>query len=331
MRAQKYLSLLMIAFVAILMSCSKEKTPSEVKPQPQPQPVETKKYTVSFSMAGEVTLTSDPLTKASTNDVYGINVYYDKNKDGNINAAYAYGMFDNVASMKIELLEGYKYKFECTLVKDAKTKLEKSNVGKFEAPFGQILENKFVTGGNVSMSGIKSGKARLKGSSKDTNIPPLDRYYGETTNYTPAQNGTVQIELTRCVFGARFIVTGVVEGTLNASWNDWTVSTTTDYESDEIIYTFPDVYTCWQNKDNITLDATVKADYKSNRGSNWDISISKSFQFKRKVLTSVNISVSPDLSGANFNITEEDLAGDNNIDIGLDGDGIIIVDVEPSV
>lgn len=316
-------------FIVTIVSCSKEKTPSELTPQPQP--VETKKYTVSFSMAGEVTLTSDPLTKASSNDVYGINVYYDKNKDGNINTAYAYGMFDNTSDMKIELLEGYKYKFECTLVKDAKTKLEKSSVGKYEAPFGQILENKFVTGGGISMSGIKSGKARMKGDTKDSAIPRLDRYYGETTNYSPTSNGTVQIELARCVFGAKFVITGVVDGTLNSSWNDWSVSTTTDYESEEVIYSFPDVYTCWNNKNNATLDATVMAEYKSNRGSGWDLTINKSFQFKRKVLTTVNITVTPDLSGANFNIIEEVLAGDNYIDIGLDGDGIVIVDVDPSV
>ena len=114
---------ILLCFLAIcLLSC--EKDPSS----------QVEEYIdVALSFGGEVTVTTEPLGKAGTptNDLYGINVYYDKNKDGNINTAYGYGLFDNIPDMTISLLSGYKYKFECTLVKDGKTKLQSSNVGKY--------------------------------------------------------------------------------------------------------------------------------------------------------------------------------------------------------
>lgn len=83
---------------------------------------------VSLAMAGDITVVETPLSKAAgakteSKDIYGISVYYDRGKDGNINDVYGYGLFDNVADMKISLLTGYKYKFVCSMVKDGKAKL----------------------------------------------------------------------------------------------------------------------------------------------------------------------------------------------------------------
>lgn len=83
---------------------------------------------VSLAMAGDITIVETPLSKAAgaeteSKDIYGISVYYDKEKDGNINDVYGYGLFDNVADMKISLLTGYKYKFVCSMIKDGKDKL----------------------------------------------------------------------------------------------------------------------------------------------------------------------------------------------------------------
>lgn len=290
---------------------------------------------VALSFGGEVTVTTEPLGKAGTptNDLYGINVYYDKNKDGNINTAYGYGLFDNIPDMTISLLSGYKYKFECTLVKDGKTKLQSSNVGKYEAPFGQLLENKFTLGTTTVMSGIKSGSSRLKGESSNTETPKLDRYYGETTDYVPSKGGRVTINLIRTVFGAKFIVTGLVnDGTLTASCgNYWSLTTTENVEGNTIIYTFPDVFACWQNKDSYTLNGTVSIKYDSNRGDWWDISKQQTVTWKRNTLTTVTISVSPDLSGGTFTFNEEEMGSDNVIDLGINGDGLIDVNVDPNV
>ena len=87
---------------------------------------------VSFAFKGDITIEESPLFKAAgeeteSTDLYGINVYYDKERDGNINDVYGYGLFDNIADMNISLLTGYKYKFVCSLVKDGKNKVAYNN------------------------------------------------------------------------------------------------------------------------------------------------------------------------------------------------------------
>ena len=80
--------------------------------------------TVSLNLDGDfdVTVDQDPLskvsTKASSNDVYGVNVTWDSNPN-----YYAYGLFDNVQDMHITLLSNHTYSFYVTLVKDAKNSL----------------------------------------------------------------------------------------------------------------------------------------------------------------------------------------------------------------
>lgn len=91
-----------------------------------------KTVNVSFAFKGDITVEESPLSKSAgeeteSTDLYGINVYYDKERDGNINDVYGYGLFDNIADMNISLLTGYKYKFVCSLVKDGKNEVAYNN------------------------------------------------------------------------------------------------------------------------------------------------------------------------------------------------------------
>ena len=122
--------LLFLAVAAVAVSCSKvdltdnpPQTGNDGEQTEQPEYV-----TVSFAMKGEVTVDERPLSRAAgketeSRDLYGINIYYDKEQDGVINDPYGYGLFDNVDDMVASLLTGYKYKFVCTLVKEGKDKL----------------------------------------------------------------------------------------------------------------------------------------------------------------------------------------------------------------
>ena len=47
-------------------------------------------------------------------------------------------------------------------------------------------------------------------------------------------------------------------------------------------------------------------------------------------MTTVTINVSPDLSKANLSFTEEPLGDDNDINIGINTDGLIDIIVNPS-
>ena len=93
-----------------------------------------------------------PLRLVAPKKIYGINVYYKKDGDTQYQN-YAYGLFDNIEDMTISLIGGYKYKFECSMVKnDADTLYHDDSM--YYAPFhqgklnydiykGTILENKF--------------------------------------------------------------------------------------------------------------------------------------------------------------------------------------------
>ena len=59
------------------------------------------------------------------------------------------------------------------------------------------------------------------------------------------------------------------------------------------------------------------------------MSQSKDIQFKRNVMTTVNIDLNPDLSRAKFSVTEEPMDEDNVIDMGINTDGLIDIVVKP--
>ena len=122
----------MLPLVALLLaSCEKTKVDTIPETGDTPQSVgET--VNVSFAFKGDITVEESPLSKSAgeeteSTDLYGISVYYDKERDGNIDDVYGYGLFDNIADMNISLLTGYKYKFVCSLVKDGKNEVAYNN------------------------------------------------------------------------------------------------------------------------------------------------------------------------------------------------------------
>ena len=305
--------------------------------------------TVTLNLRGDFVLdvTQGPLTKATSTDAYGINVYYDKQSDGKTDDVYAYGLFDNVASMNITLLSGHKYKFTCALIKDAKNVLYYgqafgNSYSGYAYPFqtsssgSTPISNRFIINeDNIYLSGLGIGGVHLKSDSSPsynyaTNYASVNRFYGETDQYEPVQNGTVDIYLKRVVFGAKLIVTGVQNGSVYLDCNP-VIHTTiySDYSSPETIYTFYDPYDCWKNETPMTSNLTIS--YKSDRGGTlWNLSKSQSVTFKRNVMTTISINLTHDLSDATFVLSEEPFGDENDITIGINTDGLIDIIVNPN-
>lgn len=316
-----------------------QKTDSELAPG--------KPVTVALNLTGDFDLdvSQDPLSRAgSTDDAYALNVYYDKEGDGVQNDIYAYGLFDNVADMTITLLSGHKYKFICSMVKGAKTSIYYGQAfnnaySGYAYPFqtsasnSTLIGNAFIIGTSTYFTGLGSGKTHIASTtspstSNYTTYPKVNRYYGVTTDYVPVPNGTIDIYLKRIVFGAKFVVSGVEQGTLTLTAGDFYSATyTQDNAGTEQIYTFPDVAGVYSN--DLPLVATISLNYDSNRGVLWDLNQSQNVQFKRNVMTTVNVVLSPDLSGASLSISEEALSEENVIDMGLNADGLIDIVVNP--
>ncbi len=300
--------------------------------------------TVHLGTTGEIQTKS-----AGTDDLYGINVYYDPSRDGNSNTHYAYGIFDNKDDMSINLLSGYTYKFECTLVKGGKTTLYCGQYGEntfsgYAKPFqtnaseSSKLSNSFVYGTDY-LSGITSGAATVKSSLtgyEDKEMPSIQRYYGEVSGYKPVSGGVVKVPLKKTVFGIRIIIDKVPEGQLNA---DCVINSNSEkilsgvsksklYDSGAIIYSFPDVRDCWENE--TALDATVNWNFTSSVFDQWNQNGTEKVSFKRNTLTTITVSCTPDNSSGSVGINEETIGEDNNIYLYLNSDGVIVVGVDPS-
>ena len=312
-------------------------------------PTGTEEYvTVSLAMAGEVTVSEEPLGRAGTEgkDLYGINVYYDREKDGQSDDIYGYGLFDCVDSMRLSLLTGYTYKFVCTLVKDGKEKVYEEYSGSYSYPFMRQssyssnletdLDNHFVIGTESHFSGLGDGYTHLKDekSYEPRSCPPTERYYGETEGYKPTANGTVVINLKRCSYGVKFVVKGVTDGTLDVSMgsyaNSFSVSTP-EAESEGVIYTFSDVDGCWKSETDYSVDATLSLRWR--RGNNVTQTLEKQqVTLKRNVMTTVTIDLNGSTGDSFIGINPENTPmTDEKVDFTIDADGQEDTEVRPGV
>lgn len=321
--------------------------------------------------------------ETESTDLYGISVYYDEERDGKINDVYGYGLFDNIADMNISLLTGYKYKFVCSLVKDGKNEVAYNYRSSFSTIEGYCMpfcnsyqsyredsfnysypssssfssssyptpvKNEFILGGSSHLTGL--GKGGTNNFKEYTSIydykqyPETDRYYGETTDYTPTEGGVVSIEMKRCVFGMKLNVTGVTDGSLRIFFDDNSGSTTdyfsayividnitSDYAAEEYIYTFEDVYQCWS-------DAMLSNTYYKNmymhviweRGNSVTQTLeTQQVSFKRNVLTTVNINLNgaSDENGFNLDIESGEMT-EENADFEYDAGDMDDTPVEPT-
>lgn len=387
-----------------IVSCNRVEIDATAGTEDTPQSV-GERVNVSFAFKGDITIEESPLSKAAgeeteSTDLYGISVYYDKERDGNINDVYGYGLFDNIADMNISLLTGYKYKFVCSLVKDGKNEVA-FNIYGFDygsdytktqgyclpfcnspqyyredsfnysyPPYNSYsfyptpVENEFILGSSYHLTGLGKGGTHNFKAGKETiygtkihrwtydndgykQYPETDRYYGETTDYVPTEGGVVSIEMKRCVFGMKLNVTGVTDGSLTIFFDDESSNSSTsnsyayffydditsDYSTEEAIYTFEDIYQCWS-------DAMLGNTYYKNmymhviweRGNSVTQTLeTKQVSFKRNVLTTVNVTLNgaSDENGFNLDIESGEMT-DENVDFEYDAGDMEDTPVEPT-
>lgn len=313
---KKLMSILWLTCGLLLTACSSDDEVNNVQPNDMPETVE-----ISLSMSGDVITTSDsPITRASETKkkIYGINVYYREGNDGDYNY-YAYGLFDNVADMKISLISKYNYKFECTIVQDDADKLYYSEADgriQYSYPFvsnwnNTNLLNKFIvsTTSSIHLEYIKSGRTSvlLGIGSRIRDYPATDRLYGELSGYVPQTNGTATIPMKRTAFGAKFVINPPADGTLNVRCDEFfSVDVAAGGEANTIaesLYAFSDVYSCWQQTEDYTQNFTVYLTWKRSNGATQ--TFSQNVTMKRNVMTTVNVNVNGSTNDSTIGFTED--------------------------
>ena len=350
----KIFRLIGILFIgSTLFSCSNNE--DELPPKEQEQ-TNQETYTISFNLGGEFISTSEtPLsrTEVAPKKIYGINVYY--KKDGDMNYQnYAYGLFDNIEDMTISLIEGHKYKFECSMVReDADTLYHDNEI--YYAPFNQLgitnhkyrgiaLENKFniSTTNYVYFGGLKIGTMSTSGYYDyydcQSDYPKSDRFYGELTDYVPTKDGVANIDLKRTAFGFKFIVTPPVDGTLfinNIYTNNGSINSNIKLSADDNIleyssmYTFYEVYKCWQ-VEKYSKDFTIQLTWERANGATQ--TFEKTITAKRNVLTTININVNGGTTDSSLGVKEDDTPmGNENVDMNFNGGDLDDNEVNPNI
>ncbi len=187
----------------------------------------------------------EPLVRASdkpTDQPYmGINVKRKPIDDPSASEKYAYGVFSDIDNIYIDLVGGYLYDFEATVVRKNKDKLainesnsyrylkqpfratnnsmdvsqsfELEEVGEFKYTYSQTEERK-----KMYLPDLASGVAYALNTDADPDFalpyayPRINRFYGELNDVNPSGIDHVDVELGYKCFGLKIEVTEMPEG-----------------------------------------------------------------------------------------------------------------------
>lgn len=312
---KKIFFILTMAFI-VLNSCSTFELDQN---SDIPQYVETH---LKFSSDLTVEQEYYPLTRASTNNLYGINIYYDKERNGVIDDVYGYGLFDDIENITVSLLSNYTYRFECSMVVDGKTKIKSEN-GIYKQPFNVSVTNTFSLGSDSKIAGLDRGDALLIGSSYVETNPAIERYYGVFDDYKPVSEGNVMIELKKVNFGADLTIKGIQEGgrlavKCEADGTFINLITIADAYISEKFYSFNDLQHAIDSPEGI--QGKITYEYTSPYVSGLTYSGTANIVLKRFETT--HITINANHPSANLNFEDNDMQ-DNIINIGLNGSRII--------
>lgn len=192
--------------------------------------------TVSMSFGGDfISETEEPLLRADDGDTYtAINVWRtEKNKSDAVEEKYAFGLFKNKNEINLNVLTGYEYRFEASIVIDKDDKIEKSN-GLYTTPFGlhanyhpsfnNVLDfeydlDDFVYEGKKCFCELYNGTARVRfGTGKDDwgkyKFPRLKRFYGTLAIFDPELSEEVDIPMAYKSFGLKIVIEDLPSGHL---------------------------------------------------------------------------------------------------------------------
>lgn len=316
-----------VAFAACIamVSCSKEPIGVEE---------ESEFYIVQLGWAGEILDVSyEPLTRASGDDLYGIQVYSTPDNDAATPTwtKFAYGVFDDPDNITINLLKGYKYKFVATMVKDGKNKTIGINHNPFYIDSKVNIElNKFVFSAQYGFGRLNDGSTFLVNPHHIYNRPNVERFYGELEGYVPGSNGNkAKIHMKRTSFKAKFIAKGKLakSGTLNIMMTDAPEMSLDLSNSNQIsdMFTFSDVDAAWaDNQYSETIDVTLT--WTRTDGTVVPLNTHK-VNFKRNATTVVQVTIDNDANAGDlgFEIDDTDVTegDDENPDVVItDGESV---------
>lgn len=305
--------LLLIALVCT--SCNESSVPKEGSDNPSTT------YRISLGMGGEILDVGESplLTKAPTDNIYGIQIYSKAKAEDSYTTYHAYGLFDHADNITVDLPSDKLYKFDVTMVVDGKNVLAVDE-GKFRHPFlisgigggSAGIGNSFITSSTAYLNYLNQGQSYVNEipMSATYKRPHTDRYYGTISDYKPTSSGKVSIFMKRAVFGVKIIPTGFTDGKLRITMTsspDIVMTYGTDAEITKIITFQNDLSGSRWIDDDYTESTKMNIIWERN-GTELPLVSNYTLTAKRKTLHTIKVRVSgPPVGGdTGFDITTED-------------------------
>ncbi len=210
--------------------------------------------TIRMSFGGDfITETEEPLLRAEDGDTYtAINVWRTEKKDDGTKGKeerYAYGLFKRKDNINIDVVTGFTYRFEATILieKDDKLKIDNNDIAEpfgtnnikdnrsEPTPYSKTDLNKFIyteyyIDNNQQIQrpdnereyfcGLKNGTSYVKlGSDHDNDsgeykYPRVKRYYGNLAIFDPEISDIVDIPMLYKSFGLKIVVEELPSGNI---------------------------------------------------------------------------------------------------------------------
>lgn len=214
------------------------------------------KKTIHMSFGGDfISQSEEPLLRADDGETFtGINVFRSKKKDNGTFEAeerYAYGLFKGIDNISVEVLTGYAYRFEASVLIEREDKLfinddyaytepfyrkntndasltayDKSDLQKFiyteyETIDGELSlvdndeRDRFV-GLTDGLSCVNTGDDTEQGI-LSVKYPRVKRFYGTVETFDPAVADIVEVDMGYRCFGLSFEVESLPSGHITVS------------------------------------------------------------------------------------------------------------------
>lgn len=247
------------------------------------QPTEPKTFKIKLCTTGEVDVAYEPLTRFAPDDrdLYGVQVWHKPATTGSYEH-YAYGLFDNVEDMELEVKENYKYKFEFKLIDDGKDKIfcdsilvDNNYYLGYDQPFRG--KNKYNGASETSITKLTNEFSYAEDryfydnysiktpNGKTTSYPEnIDFYYGEINDYQPTEDGTtLSVYFKRMVFGFKINIGDFFDnGKITVSLLDKSYTLTPENKEFEKTYAYYAFFDDWYDEDDLSqADGSTSLDF----------------------------------------------------------------------
>ncbi|MDP4206785.1 MAG: hypothetical protein Q8859_12410 [Bacteroidota bacterium] len=318
--------LFLFAAITLFASCAKDDSESFTMEK-------QKVYLVNLAPKLEESSSNSSLKVASllkeatlSSDVYMVQVLSKPQESDTASYQnYACGLFDNLINMNIKLQEGYIYKFQTTLVKDAKNIInhwtDRNNNTLFYSPLSnpttgtQSLSNSFNYSTTSYCNPVQS--QTYLANSNYYNRPPVDRYYGEVSDFVPGDTQlSIAIPMKRVAYGVKFVADGLTDGKLLINMQyapDIIINSTDNSQVYQAIYTCTDISSAWNFTESETsfYSETVPVTISRIKADNTVVPLGKiQIALQRNKLSSFTIKIHESIGTGQGTITVTETVGD---------------------